>query len=254
MNCFLQFIFTTLLLLYVVYLPVKCDLCAKDNFISRLTIDSLRNDSGQWTAQVEFIHVDGTEQRGEWTSNIHQRTSNCENNITASENSTNGFVAVDATVLGPREDEAGAPTRMPHFDSLRMQLDNGSEALVSLSRGARRWHEARRACRARGGDLLDDVVGAARPAQRLLAQRRLDGRAFVGWRRNPEADERFETLAGDPVRQSDFVHWAPGRPSMSSSEEPRDACVSLAVESLLYDVPCDDPLPFFCLRVQSPGW
>ncbi|GLG94139.1 Protein of unknown function, partial [Gryllus bimaculatus] len=68
------------------------------------------------------------------------------------------------------------------------------------------------------------------------------------------ARERPAGRRGDPVRQSDFVHWASGRPSMSSSEEARDACGALAVESLLYDVPCDDPLPFFCLRVQSPSW
>ncbi|KDR21757.1 hemolymph lipopolysaccharide-binding protein-like [Zootermopsis nevadensis] len=209
--------------------------CSPQALAFRFSINSQRNKTGQWNAQVKLEHEAGNKEVRPWEVEVDHSTAKCGNVES---------VVIIVTIRGT-----------PHMDiSSRNTLAPGYELIPGLGgykfhNEVKTWAEAREICVQEDAHLV--IINSQREANALLHFWVPHPKIFNDWRNDwahigfhdQYVEGEYVTIFNDPLNSTGYAVWTTNQPDGRVTE---NCGVANRGSSTLADVGCGVQLPFFC--------
>nr|CAD7259886.1 unnamed protein product [Timema shepardi] len=206
-----------------------------------IAVVSRRNETGHWTAQLNFTHdSDGAKGRekgsGPWLVNFDQTVSVCEEGES---------VLIVATLTSACKEESVNKTPPRGF----MDVPGLNKYKVHVT--AKTWEEARKVCIAEKAHLV--VINSEAEAKAVLKiwqeypfPKLNPLFIFLGFN-DIKGEGKYVTVTGEPLEDTGFVAWEKGQPDDSRGEN----CGGLNRSGKLHDLSCTTKIPYICEQEKT---
>ncbi|XP_069699036.1 hemolymph lipopolysaccharide-binding protein-like [Periplaneta americana] len=191
----------------------------------RLSINSRRNNTGHWIAQVTLEHGAGRMDTGAYTVDVDHTTSSCQDE---------GSVLLVTTLTAPP----------------RQHIASDYEFLPGLGyykyhSTVQPWYKATQTCAGEGGHMLILNSDKEFEAIKKIWDKEDSSASLLHIGINDfDKEEEYVTIFDEPLNTTGYVKWASGEPTKDATWN----CGRLRRDGYFEDSFCPHKYPFFCER------